>query len=105
MIRHCAGIIQRLTGEQDLLARIGGEEFFVWLPAGRLEHGLGVAEQIRQAIEGHDVQLDAARINYTVSIGVRQGGDGTLSFSQLMLEADRALYRAKETGRNGVRSG
>lgn len=54
-----------------------------------------MAEQIRQAIERQGVHLDAARISYTVSIGVRHGGDGILSFSQLMLEADRALYRAR----------
>lgn len=105
VIMHCAGIIHRWTREQDLVARIGGEEFFVWLPGSSQEQGRQVAEQIRLAIESRSVNAGGLWISYTASIGVRHGGSGPSSFSQLMVEADRALYRAKAAGRNCVRSG
>jgi diguanylate cyclase len=61
-----------------------------------------VAERIRGAIEAHTFVLDDVSIGITISIGVATApGDGT-SLKELVGAADRALYRAKESGRNRV---
>jgi diguanylate cyclase (GGDEF)-like protein len=81
------------------VARTGGEEFAVLLPATDLAAALHVAHRLRHAV----TDLPTAR-RLTVSIGVdvRDPGDAGGTLDELLLGADRALYRAKEEGRNRV---
>lgn len=85
----------------DFLARYGGEEFGLILPKTNLESGVEVADKIREAIEFSKFNLDGNWLKVTVSAGVaqanRQDTDETL-----LKRADKALYQAKETGRNRV---
>jgi diguanylate cyclase (GGDEF)-like protein len=86
----------------DILARFGGEEFVILLPDTGLAEARKVAERIRREIQTHrDKGLPA----YTVSLGVSmaQGAAGqAANIEALLAEADAALYRAKEGGRNRV---
>lgn len=86
----------------DVLARFGGEEFVILLPDTGMDEARNVAERIRREIETHrNKELPA----YTVSLGlsVAQGDSGQAAdIEALIAEADAALYRAKQRGRNRV---
>ena len=96
---------QRLRA-QDLVGRYGGEEFMVLLPDTGLEGAEQLARELCRAVEASRCPADgvpAPGIAVTVSIGVFGGrlepGD---SWDMLIAAADRALYQAKENGRNRV---
>ena len=92
----------------DLLARIGGEEFLIVLPATSRSAARDKADELCRLIGDEPVTLKKQdlRIPVTVSIGVAMARDhaatGDTSGASLLEEADRALYRAKSTGRNQV---
>jgi diguanylate cyclase (GGDEF)-like protein len=101
-LRHFAAIAARSIRSEDLLARLGGEEFVVLLPETDQGRALILADRIRAAIEATPLTLPEGSIAMTVSIGV-----GTLSAAEatpesLLQHADKALYMAKERGRNRV---
>jgi diguanylate cyclase (GGDEF)-like protein len=85
----------------DLLARYGGEEFAVMLPATGIEEGKSIAERLRAIVADNDIRYDDLEFRITVSIGVAPvRHEGKLE--SFFAEADRALYRAKKSGRNCV---
>lgn len=88
----------------DLVARFGGEEFFVAMPDIDRAAAAQAAERIRRAIEGAAFVLPgtSARIDVTVSIGVAIAGAADTDPEVIIKRADSALYRAKDTGRNRV---
>ena len=91
----------------DLAARYGGEEFAVILPNTPLEGGLHVAECIRRAVCGlqidHSRSAVAAHVTMSIGISAAVPGQGG-SMERLLQTADAALYQAKSEGRNCVRS-
>jgi diguanylate cyclase (GGDEF)-like protein len=94
-------IARALRGELrsfELAYRLGGEEFLVVLPAIDLEHGMGVAERLRQCLA--DLAPDGVPI--TASLGVSAGRGDDVAFGPLFEAADRALYAAKAAGRDRV---
>lgn len=98
---HRAGALLRVP---DILARFGGEEFVILLPDTDLPSARQVAERIRRELE---TQRDRALPRYTASLGiaVAQGAAGQAAdIEALIAEADAALYRAKQGGRNRVES-
>lgn len=102
LARLCA---QRLQGEDDLVARFGGEEFVLLLPGRDLEAAVAVGEALRDAVEHERLEHPASPIapHVTVSIGASatwpsEGGEP----EGLLLAADRAMYAAKARGRNCV---
>ena len=91
----------------ETIARYGGEEFAVLLPNTTGKEGVEIAENIRQGIVALDIKHPASAVadRVTVSIGVHGAEPGQLEGSeQLIVLADRALYQAKTSGRNCVRS-
>jgi diguanylate cyclase (GGDEF)-like protein len=90
----------------DLAARYGGEEFLIILPGLGLPAALGLAEQVRQAVEALDLRHpQSAHGKVTVSVGVAamdEDANGDAEAEGLLGLADRALYRAKEAGGNRV---
>ena len=91
-----------LDGVQ-LLARLGGEEFGVLLPACNEVAAAAVAERLRTAVSGNPITIAAASIVMTISIGGTCGMPDDLGIDTLMIRADRALYAAKRAGRNHAR--
>ena len=83
----------------DILARFGGEEFVILLPDTGLKEARQAAERIRREIEK---QRDRKLPAYTVSIGIAVAGDNTPGIETLIADADAALYKAKQGGRNRV---
>src|SRR6185503_5452072 len=96
-------IIRRdVRSPADVSARYGGEEFVTYLAETDTEGAVVAAERVRSSIEAHAFTLDALSIRVTISIGVATAPRHGTTITQLVGEADRALYRAKETGRNRV---
>jgi diguanylate cyclase (GGDEF)-like protein len=93
----------------DVLGRLGGEEFAVLLPDTELTGALAVAERVRAAVEARQVpsepseQDEREAIRITVSLGVAELR-GDEPFESLFKRADRALYAAKDLGRNRVQA-
>jgi diguanylate cyclase (GGDEF)-like protein len=90
--------------EVDLLARYGGEEFCIVLPDADLEQACAVAERLRTDVQGRAGQSirSTSGLEVTSSFGVSVIDDGIVDPAQLIDRADKALYAAKEAGRNCV---
>ena len=102
VLRDFAELLVSLVRDTDLLARYGGEEFIIALPNTDLDGGLKVAEKIRSSAESHVYRHNKTSLQATVSIGVASLGQDVVRPSELIEQADAALYRAKATGRNRV---
>ena len=83
----------------DQVARYGGEEFVLVLPQSDLETAAVLANRIRKALQG--IELEQIPEAVTASFGVAQRKEGE-SAVQLLKRADSALYEAKKSGRNRV---
>lgn len=87
----------------DVVGRMGGEEFAVGLLGARPEMGTKVAEQLREAVAATDFVLgDGTKLKVTASFGVTSLTGAKLSLDDLLAQADKALYEAKNSGRNKV---
>lgn len=88
----------------DKYYRFGGEEFVVLLPHSELDDARMVAERIRVLVEARGVEFRNQEIPVTVSIGIARLEGAGETLDELVAKADKALYRAKELGRNRVES-
>ncbi len=86
----------------DVLGRLGGEEFAVALPGARRVNAIAVGERIRMAVQQHCRVVGEEVVELTVSIGVAEWHGGAESLEALLDRADRAMYSAKDSGRNLV---
>jgi diguanylate cyclase (GGDEF)-like protein/PAS domain S-box-containing protein len=93
-----ARILQKNIREMDILGRWGGEEFLIICPETTISHGKILAEKIRVKIEEYDFSIDSP---ITCSFGVSQYNQNDEK-EDTFKRADKALYRAKESGRNKV---
>lgn len=102
VIKNIADIIRQATRETDIAGRYGGEEFVILLPDTPCENAITVAQRIRKAVMGTIVKYEQHEVNYTCSVGVADL-QATYTKPQMWIEAaDKALYAAKEGGRNKV---
>jgi len=86
----------------DLFGRLGGEEFAALVRDTTRERALAVAEQIRAGFAEATREVEGRSVDATVSIGIVISHDAVLDLSALLAQADHALYRAKDSGRNRV---
>ncbi|WP_337879509.1 GGDEF domain-containing protein [Rheinheimera sp.] len=103
VLRQVAKLCQSVLRKQDVIARMGGEEFAVFLPGCDLDHALKLAEACRCHIAGRKFSLKGDKVQVTASFGVAAAVPGQ-SFDQLLQQADEALYMAKAAGRNSCQS-
>ena len=104
VLKNIAEILKTNTRSSDIVARYGGEEFVIVCPELEKEMGIMLAEKLRKIIADSNL-TDGKKIpgkNITISIGVAAFPDDADSPDDLIQNADRALYRAKENGRNQV---
>jgi len=104
VLRHVAGMISEVVRQEDIVGRLGGEEFAVLLPDTGRDGAVGVAERLRQAIAECELSIGEAVVRPTVSIGLTAGEPGRDTLEDAIQRADEALYRAKHNGRNRVES-
>jgi diguanylate cyclase (GGDEF)-like protein/PAS domain S-box-containing protein len=98
VLQRVSGILRDLVRECDVVCRYGGEEFCILLPETDSEGGLDFAERIRRTIAAKSL----SGIKVTVSLGVSSLESGPANPSELLSQADKALYAAKRKGRNRV---
>lgn len=102
VIRMVADVLAATARATDLVGRYGGEEFCVLLPQTTLDEARAVAERIRLGIQ-HEVGAKfSTPLTITASFGVSSTRHGAAEALELCNQADRALYLAKESGRNRV---
>lgn len=101
-LRQLAQLVQSILRKQDVLGRLGGEEFCIVLAETSPHDAETMAERIRSLIDASAIELaEGQRLHFTVSIGIAslQQED---SSDALLTRADNALYRAKKSGRNRI---
>lgn len=102
----CLKAVARTVGEElrggDVMGRVGGEEFAVALPGAKRIHAIAVAERIRTAVQSRCHTVGEEVVELTVSIGAAEYLGAAESLEALVERADRAMYVAKDTGRNMV---
>lgn len=101
-LRHAAGILRGEARLQDLVCRTGGEEFLVICPDIGLDEARLCAERLRQSVAASVFTYGEGGMPMTLSAGVACKISGIDDVESLLREADRALYRAKTTGRDRV---
>ena len=102
VLRHVADTLRGELRGDDRAFRVGGEEFVVLLPESSWQGARATGERLRARVARHPVSLgDDRLVEVRCSIGVSLWSDGT-EFAEVLKEADDALYRAKEAGRNRV---
>jgi len=101
-LRRVASVITESARTADIIARFGGEEFVAVLPQTEPESAVVFAERTRAALEKEEFVIDGNQINLTMSLGVAgiTAKGGLTDPETMMKEADRALYDAKNGGRN-----
>jgi len=102
VLREVAATLQRHIRKSDLLARIGGEEFALVMLGTQPPGARVVLERLRQAVAGLHIAAGGQGIGCTISIGITDRVDSDREWPTLYKRADKALYEAKEGGRNRV---
>ena len=103
VLQQVAKVLRSNVREIDILGRIGGEEFAVLLPNTLLQDAVILAERMRQSIENAPIDISIQPVRITISIGAAEYHDEMSSMSDLLRNADQAMYLAKYSGRNCVR--
>lgn len=101
VIRDVAGILRGVVGDRGLVARLGGEEFGLILTGGGLPQRLALVERARNMVSAQNLRAAGVGLTVTVSAGVAEFYPGQRS-ELVYARADRALYQAKDEGRNRV---
>lgn len=105
VLKAVARLYETSVRSTDLVARYGGEEFAVMMPETDLDDALITAEKIRSLLEESRIDTQAGSLAITVSIGVASVPRSRVhSAKELIIAADKALYRAKRAGRNQVQA-
>ncbi|MBL8297514.1 MAG: GGDEF domain-containing protein [Rhodanobacteraceae bacterium] len=102
VIRGVAQLLRHNLRADQLVARIGGEEFALVYAEQSLPEAAESAERLRRTIEANTFELGGEPTTVTVSIGLAQWRRGMSALSDLFRAADEQLYRAKQNGRNRV---
>jgi len=101
VLQHFSNICIKMIRDIDITARIGGEEFVIMLPETNSDNAYIFAERFREKISNSTIEIKNQKINYTVSIGIAKlRKDIDENADTILCRADKALYKAKESGRN-----
>ena len=89
------------TRAADIVSRFGGEEFAILLPSTDSTGALAIAEKLRRVVENNTINIEIYNIKFTISIGISSTNyRDDNHISEALNRADKALYEAKENGRN-----
>lgn len=96
--------VKKQLRSSDILARYGGEEFSILLPQTGLEQARQAAERIREEVAFQPFNTGEAETYITISLGVAENTDDVTQLDELIDHSDKAMYEAKQFGRNRVRT-
>ncbi len=99
---HFAKILKVTRRTDDILARVGGEEFAIVLPGTVLEETIRIAEELCRLLKEAPMIVDGDTVAMTASFGVATLSLNDTCMTDAIVRADRALYRSKRAGRNRV---
>lgn len=102
VLQEVVKTVQRVCRGQDIIGRMGGEEFALLLPGCTVEKAIAITENYRSAIAAIDTTSTGHAFSVTASFGVSDSRQCGYSFDKLYASADEALYQSKETGRNKI---
>jgi diguanylate cyclase (GGDEF)-like protein len=101
-LAHFAGLLREYRRVDDIAARIGGEEFALVLPGTGIEEAISVADDLCRRLAASPLIVDGRDVVMTASFGVAAISEKDTSLTDVIVRADRALYRSKRAGRNRV---
>jgi diguanylate cyclase (GGDEF)-like protein len=101
-LRHFASIALRSMRQEDILGRIGGDEFSLLLPETSLAQAVIIADRIRDTLTKSSVTAGPNKFSMTVSIGAVAVDFNTMDPEAAIVAADALLYQAKRAGRNRI---
>jgi diguanylate cyclase (GGDEF)-like protein len=99
---HLVNVVRPLLRTADVFARFGGEEFIILMPDTELSQAMQAAERIRRAVAEQAVDQASSGFRITISAGVAEVRSADDHLAQTVRRADKALYAAKQAGRNRV---
>ena len=102
VIRGLGEILRKVARETDVVARFGGEEFCILCEETDSVGATLLAERVREELAARAFETELGKLKVTVSLGVAQFPDDARTHKQLFDLADKALYAAKQTGRDRV---
>lgn len=102
VLKNISQCLKAEARKVDIVARYGGEEFAVIMVQTGKEGGLKFAERLRETIQKKEILFSGGKLNVTTSIGLACFPEDAKDKSRLIEKADKALYKAKKTGRNRV---
>ena len=103
VLQHLGNLLKKSVRKEDIACRYGGEEFILIMPDSFIENTIRRAEELRYQIQNQlKVHFKGDILEITASLGVSSLGEHGPLIKDMMFEADNALYRAKELGRNQV---
>ena len=102
LLVHVVKVCQSVLKKGELFARYGGEEFVLALKDSTLLEGQALANLLCNSVESQPLMTTEGAIRATISCGVAEGTKGQETLYQLLNNADKALYAAKQAGRNRV---
>ncbi|MDP8259724.1 MAG: GGDEF domain-containing protein [Candidatus Gygaella obscura] len=102
ILKELSFIMKQALRNVDFIGRYGGEEFLIVMPEADYKGARFALERIRSQIASHVIDFFEDRVNLTISVGVATFPVDSQDFSELIEQADKALYRSKKSGKNKV---
>lgn len=102
VLKEVANSMGKTIRDSDIIGRVGGEEFCIYLPNTSHNGAMNIAEKLREKIESLDFNFNNTKVKVTASIGVSSKLRHHKSIADIQRDADHAMYHAKKDGRNRV---
>lgn len=101
-LKSFAQILSNAARANDIIARIGGEEFAIILPETKIEDAHMILERIRKTVSSKELIIEGKKLSISMSTGLAHYQGDALKIDKLVSQADKAMYKAKSEGKNCI---